>query len=219
MKPVKFVPALRFNFLTDIYDFVFRITMPENKFRNELVDLLPKEDSTTVLEFGTGTASNAILVKQKYPRVTVTGVDVDEKIVDIARKKIAKLNSPISLVQYDGQHLPLPDNHYDAVFSSLVFHHLTPADKLNAFAEIQRVLKPGGKFVYADWGKPTNIYNKISFRILGLFDGPLNTKDHISGHYHTMIMNAGFKQSTILKKYNTVFGTLELAETFKSSGL
>lgn len=219
MKPVKFVPALRFNFLTGIYDFVFRVTMPEKQFRNDLVDRLPNDETAEVLEFGTGTASNSILAKQKYPQLNVTGVDVDEKILAMARKKVDQFSNPVSLVLYDGQHLPFPDNSFDVVFSSLVFHHLTPDHKKNAFAEINRVLKPDGKFVYADWGKPVGLYNTLSFSVMGLFDGPLNTRDHRTGYYHTIIVNAGFEKPAIIKKYKTVFGTLELAETFKLTGL
>lgn len=219
MNEVKFIPALRFNFLTSIYDFVFKITMPEKKFRNDLVDRFKNSENTNAMEFGVGTASNAILAKQKYPAMQVTGVDVDPKILAMAQKKIDETKTSVSLVAYDGQRLPFTDNHFDVVFSSLVFHHLIPTDKVKAFAEINRVLKPGGQFVYADWGKPVGMYSTIAFNTLGVFDGPLNTKDHRTGHYHTMISSAGFDIVSILKKYNTVYGTLELAETFKQTGV
>lgn len=219
MNEVKFIPALRFNFLTSIYDFVFKLTMPEKKFRNDLVDRFKNSENTKAMEFGVGTASNAILAKQKYPAMQVTGVDVDPKILAMAKKKIEETKTSVTLVAYDGQHLPFADSHFDVVFSSLVFHHLIPKDKVNAFAEINRVLKPGGQFVYADWGKPVGMYNTVVFAVFRIFEGPLNTNDHTTGHYHTMIMNAGFEKASILKKYKTVFGTLELAETFKQMGV
>ena len=217
MREVKFIPALRFNFLTSIYDFVFKFTMPEKKFRNDLVDQFKNSKNKHVMEFGVGTASNAILAKQKYPALQVTGVDVDPKILSMAQKKIDREKTSVALVGYDGKHLPFPENTFDVVFSSLVFHHLVPKDKINAFTEIHRVLKQGGQFIYADWGKPVGLYCTIAFNTLGLFDGPLNTKDHRTGEYHKMIEEKGFSPVTIHKKYQTVYGTLELAETFKQN--
>ena len=44
--------------------------------------------------------------------------------------------------------MPYPDNQFDTVLLISILEHLKPDDQPRAFAEIQRVLKPGGQVVY-----------------------------------------------------------------------
>lgn len=46
--------------------------------------------------------------------------------------------------------LPLVDASVDLVVSNYCLHHLSDADKLRALAEVHRVLRPGGRFVFGD---------------------------------------------------------------------
>lgn len=44
MSETKFIPALGYDFLSDYYDLAIKVTMPEKKFRNRLIDFVdPKE--------------------------------------------------------------------------------------------------------------------------------------------------------------------------------
>ena len=56
-----FIPALGYNWLTNFYDLVIRITMPEKKFRNGLIDFVNPTKNENILEFGFGTGENLIL--------------------------------------------------------------------------------------------------------------------------------------------------------------
>jgi len=49
--------------------------------------------------------------------------------------------------------LPYPDNSFDRVVSSLVFHHLTRENKIHSLKEVFRVLKPQGELHVLDFGK------------------------------------------------------------------
>ena len=212
----KHIPALSFESLTGFYDIIIARTMPENDFRNSLIYQAFKDNKNVdVLEFGVGTASNSILAKRLYPELRLTGVDVDTKILEIAQKKVTDANINVELVKYDGKQLPFRENSFSVVISSLVFHHLKPDEKQKAFFEINRVLKPNGKLVFVDWGKPSGIYSKFAFNVLRVFDGWKNTSDHASGNYHVMIERANFKTTETVKKFETVYGTLELVETSK----
>src|SRR3990172_2192246 len=152
-----YVPALRFHWLTDYYDWVISTFLPEKKFKTQLLRQAEIKSGYNILDFGTGTATLSILAKQMYPDITITGIDVDSHILAIADKKIQKANVSVDLSDYDGTVLPYSDASFDRVISSLVFHNINRKQKLNALSEIRRVLKSTGELHIADWGKPSNI--------------------------------------------------------------
>jgi SAM-dependent methyltransferase len=51
--------------------------------------------------------------------------------------------------------LPFPDEHFDAVLSTLMLHHLPRAAREQCVREIRRVLKPGGRVLAVDFGGAT----------------------------------------------------------------
>jgi len=78
--------------------------------------------------------------------VNLCGVDIAPKIVDTARRRIAKYDVKADLRPADvEEHLPWPDQSFDVVTLTGVLHHLTQPQK--ALSEIYRVLKPGGQLV------------------------------------------------------------------------
>jgi ubiquinone/menaquinone biosynthesis C-methylase UbiE len=210
MSDTTYIPALRFNWLTKIYDPLIQWTMPERLFKQDLIIEAGIETEFHVLDFGCGTATLSMMTKSKYPSAFVTGVDVDAEVLAIAQHKLRDFPYPIRLDQYDGMKLPYPDETFDRVISSLVFHHLTPIQKAKAFQEIKRVLKFDGELYIADWGKAENSLMRGLFYGVQLLDGFKTTRDNVSGLMPSYLLEAGFLSAKVLKKYRTVFGTLEL---------
>jgi ubiquinone/menaquinone biosynthesis C-methylase UbiE len=52
------------------------------------------------------------------------------------------------------QGLPLPDQSFDVVASTLAAHHIPQAARRRAFGEMYRVLRPGGALLAADFRRP-----------------------------------------------------------------
>ena len=100
-------------------------------------------------------------------------------------------------------------------FPPCFFHHLGNSDKARAFAEIFRVLKPGGQLHVADWGKPTNFLMRLLFYPIQWLDGFANTKDNVEGQLPNIIQHSGFNDVQIDKQFSTVFGTLTLYRALK----
>jgi len=50
--------------------------------------------------------------------------------------------------------LPYPDDAFDRVLSSLVFHHMTHKRKVESLHEVRRILKPGGALFIVDFANP-----------------------------------------------------------------
>ena len=165
-KSDKYIPAVSFNWLTPLYDPIIQLLFPEKAFRRCLIEQMRIEKGHRVLDVGCGTATLDILIKKAHPDSIVVGLDGDQKILGIARAKIKKEGLDIILDTGMAFELPYPDNSFDRVVSSLVFHHLTRENKIRTFNEIFRVLKPGGELHAADIGKPQNIIMLIPSLIL-----------------------------------------------------
>lgn len=207
MEQQKYIPALGYDFLTIYYDLAIKITMPEKKFRGLLIDELNPQNDETILEFGFGTGQNLILAKAKNTNTKFTGVDIDQKVREIAFHKLNNLNLLIPLDLYNGANLPYQDNQFDKIYSCLVFHQLDAETKLNCLKELYRVLKPNGKLIIADWGKASNKLMRFTFGFVQLLDGFKTTNDNVKGMMPTFIKNANFINVANTKSINTIIGT------------
>lgn len=116
-----------------------------------------------VLDVACGTGDMAVSLVERG--CTVTGIDLSEEMLAIARQKAPMVTFMIA----DAEHLPFPDASFDAVtcaFGVRNFVHLEQG--LN---EMLRVLKPGGQLVILELATPDNplvkpFYNLYTRRII-----------------------------------------------------
>jgi len=203
----QFTPALGYNWLTNFYDLAIKFSMPEKIFRNKLIDYLDPKNNERILEFGFGTGENLILAIKKNRNSYYWGLDIDPKVKYIAEKKIREKDLEIILDLYDGHIFPYPDDAFDKVFSSLVFHQLNTESKKHCLKEIYRVLKPSGELIIGDWGKPKSKFQRFLFFIVQLLDGFKTTTDNVKGLIPNYMVNAEFNDVEELSFINTKIGT------------
>lgn len=213
MSGTTYIPALRFHWLTKMYDAVVGLFMPERRFKQALINRAGLCGDEKILDFGTGTATLSLMLKKALPGLQITAIDVDEKVLRIAKSKIG--DTVIQLVHYGGERLPFGDNTFDCVVSSLVLHHLTDTQKQTAFREILRVIQPGGRLVIADWGLPANRLQRLLFYLVQWLDGFETTTANLQGLVPNMIAAAGFSDVMRHERFQTVFGTLEILSAQK----
>lgn len=204
----KYIPALKFNFLSSLFDFFLAVTMPEQKIKLSLLQQTRLHSGEKVLDFGCGTGTLVIMAKKLCPEIELSGIDVDKKILRIAEKKIDRQKLNINLLNYDGSYLPFTDASFAKVVSSLVFHHLTSEQKKLAFQELFRVLAPGGEIHIADFGKGKNKFMQALFFLIRSLDGLNNTRDNAKGLIPNYLTAAGLVDARETGYFNTAFGTV-----------
>ena len=136
-----FVEAV-YNKIAVIDDWLFGATLHTGRLEAiRRMDLQPGDE---VLEVGVGTGINAAL----YPgNVTVTGIDVAEKMLEKAARRLAAHEiRNVRLLQMDAAHLDFPDDSFDLVYAPYVIS--TVSDPVAVAREMRRVCRPGGRFVF-----------------------------------------------------------------------
>ncbi len=202
----QFLPALRFERLTPVYDGVIALTTRERTFRRRLVDQAAIAGGMSVLDIGAGTGTLAALVNERHPEARVTGLDADPAMLARARAKAPRAHFDEGM-SYE---LPYRDASFDRVLSSLFFHHLTPRDKRRTLAETHRVLRPGGELHVADWGRPSGALSRVLALSIRLLDGAETTSDSLAGRLPGLVAEAGFADVRGRGAVHTAFGTLAL---------
>lgn len=94
-----------------------------------------------VLEIGVGMGADHLAWAQAKPR-SLTGVDLTPRAIRFAQARLQAAQLPSTLLVADAEQLPFPNASFDVVYSWGVLHH--SPDTPQAFAEVARVLRPGG---------------------------------------------------------------------------
>jgi ubiquinone/menaquinone biosynthesis C-methylase UbiE len=161
-----------------------------------------------VLDLGCGTGTLVLLIKETCPAANVSGVDIDPRILEIARTKIAAVGVDIRLVQGSATAPPLPPASFDRIVSTLMLHHLTTPQKRDTFGAVRRLLRPGGELHVADWGKPQNVLMQIASLSFRLSDGAETTGANLRGELPGMIRDAGFVDVREVGHHMSPLGTV-----------
>lgn len=125
----------------------------EKAFREKVIDLAGIRHGEAILDVGCGTGSLTIAAKQRVATAgRVVGIDPAPEMIARAEKKAKKTGVEISFQTSAVERLPFPDAQFDVVLSSLMLHHLPKSAREQGAREINRVLKPGGRWIIVDFG-------------------------------------------------------------------
>ncbi len=149
------------------------------RWRSRLVDAVTGAGVDRALDIGCGTGD---LVRELSRRgVGVTGLDLSMGMLAIAGGAEPR-------VQAVGEALPFSDSTFDAVTSGFAVRNFS--DPRRVFAEVARVLKPGGRFGVLEVATPRNplirVGHQIYFSKVVPVIGGLLSKDHAAYRYLPM---------------------------------
>jgi len=166
----------------------------QTQVRDELLSrltLLPAPPQA-VLDLGAGTGVAALAMKRRYPRATVTAVDLAAPMLKIARQR-SRFWRRIRCVEADARALPLEDASVDLVFSNLMLQWIVPPDA--ALAEARRVLRPGGLLLLSSFGPETLQELRDAWR---LADAGVHVNEFVDMHdLGSALQRAGFAEPVL----------------------
>lgn len=143
----------------------------------------------SVLDIGSGIGGPAIVLARDHG-ARVTGIDLEAPLVARARAYATKagLSDRLDFQIVAAGPLGFADDSFDIVFSSGAFTQID--DKDGMFAEVRRILKPGGWFTVYDWLKAPGDYSAAMrrwFELEGLTYAMRTLED-----YEALLRGAGF---------------------------
>ncbi len=126
----------------------------QERVRNELIGRLDELKITpaSILDLGTGTGHGARALKRRFPGAQVVAVDIAPGMLERARRQSSWLRR-FGRVRADAYALPFRDGAFELVFSNLMLQWCDDLDAV--FAEIARVLAPGGLLLFSTFGPGT----------------------------------------------------------------
>ncbi|MBI4832140.1 MAG: class I SAM-dependent methyltransferase [Candidatus Lindowbacteria bacterium] len=177
------------------YDFGNKFAGFGERFRSRIVDEASLKAGENVLDCGCGTGVLAIIAKKRVgAKGHVQGIDLSKDQLDVARKNARREGLQIDFREGSIDELPFPDKSFDAIFSTLMLHHVPEKVKKGAFREMRRVLRPGGRIVVADFGPPAHRWGWVVFAPAMLMClAHATARDNLFNRLPTLMSEAGLK--------------------------
>ncbi|VAW34418.1 hypothetical protein MNBD_DELTA02-542 [hydrothermal vent metagenome] len=177
-----------------------------------------KDAPGRTLDIGTGTGYLAEAIKERFQEAELLACDVSHEMLKIASANAA----PLRAFAADCEELPVKDSSFDCVVSSLTYQW--SSDLTTSMLEAERVLRPGGSFVFSTLGKGTMAELKkaarAAYRIKGI-DTPPHFMDFPSAEeVGEALVAVGFEDIKIEKDIKEVVykDLWELLKTLKDIG-
>jgi demethylmenaquinone methyltransferase/2-methoxy-6-polyprenyl-1,4-benzoquinol methylase len=185
-----------------------------------------KGDRVLDIAGGSGDLSR-LFVKKVGNSGEVILTDINASMLAVGRDRLIDDGVAVPALQCDAEKLPFPDQHFDCVMVAFGLRNMT--HKETALAEMQRVLKVGGRLLVLEfsqiWKPLAPVYDAYSFKLLPLM-GKIFARDADSYQYlaesirmhpdqetlRQMMLDAGFAK---VDYYNLAAGAVALHKGWK----
>ena len=174
-----------YNKLAPIYDRRWHNYISKSlSFLQNWVDIPPE---ASILDVACGTGEFAKLLLEKNPQQQITGVDISEEMLEIAKDKLRDYPN-VNLSNNSVTSLPFSDESFELVICANSFHYFEHPQP--ALTEMKRVIKPNGKLIILDWCRDYMLL-KIVDALLKITD-PAHQKCYTQSELNHLLLSAGF---------------------------
>lgn len=192
------------------------------------VEISGVSEGDRVLDIAGGSGDlSRLFAKKVGGNGEVVLTDINASMLAVGRDRLIDDGVTVPALQCDAEKLPFPDQYFDCVIVAFGLRNMTHKDK--ALAEMQRVLKVGGRLLVLEfsqiWQPLAPIYDAYSFKLLPLM-GKLFARDADSYQYlaesirmhpdqetlKQMLFDAGFAK---VDYYNLAAGAVALHKSWK----
>lgn len=137
----------------------------EKKFRSLALEGLEINQNTKILDLCCGSGQTTKFLLKFSPQVT--GLDASFNALERAKKNAPQAN----YIEGLAEEMPIENNQFDLVYSSVAMHEMTTAQLKDIFTEVYRILNPNGVFTLIDLHQPTNpLFIPPTMVFLSLFE-------------------------------------------------
>lgn len=154
----------------------------------------PLLEAPVLLDAGCGQGKSFGLLAETFAPARIIGLDADPHSLQCSRTEAERLGLDVQLIASDCAAINLPDASVDLLFCHQTFHHLVEQER--ALAEFWRVLKPGGRLLFAE---STQFYID-TWVIRWLFRHPMHVQKTAEG-YLQMLREQGFEFTEVNTSY------------------
>jgi len=170
------------------YEALTALVLNRRRLYGRLVALADIHPGERVLDIGCGPGYLTALAAQTGAHAV--GVDPAESMIQLAQRLRGADDCEFRVGRAES--LDLPDESFDVVVSSFAVHHIPEPVRAAAFAEMHRVLKPGGRLLVADFPPPRG---RLARHLVGAMTGEAMSANPVE-RIAPMVGEAGFTAVT-----------------------
>jgi ubiquinone/menaquinone biosynthesis C-methylase UbiE len=156
----------------------------------------PDGEVNRILDVGCSIGQSTTALKQRFVAAEVWGIDVAAPMVRYAHKRALDMGLPIHFAQRLAEDTRFPDDHFDLVYSYILFHELPPALVPRVLAEMRRVTRPGGVVAVVDFaslGPNLPPLVRYLFEFSRAFNGEPYAADFITLDFAALMREVGLR--------------------------
>ena len=121
-----------------------------------------------IIDLGCSVGMSSLALQTVYPQAKITGVDLSPYFLAVAHYRSQQQQANINWVHAAGESTGFEDNSFDLASMFLICHELPQSATRNIFAEMRRILRPGGYLAIMDMNPQAEAYKKMPTYVLTL---------------------------------------------------